>query len=84
MSTILHLKPRPSPATLIAWQFLGQPLHDCPSWVQSSCSLQRGPDGRLVHMEAVALLSIALGLLIPVLMLVVERAVRRQTAPGQA
>ena len=47
MNTILHLKPRAPAATLIAWQFLGQPLHDWPSWVQSSCSLQRGPDGRL-------------------------------------
>ena len=42
--------------------------------------LTSGPDGRLVHMDAVALLSIDLGLLIPVLMLVVERSVRRQTA----
>jgi hypothetical protein len=37
-------------------------------------------DGRLSNMDLVALLSIAAGLLIPVLMLVVERSVRQQTA----
>jgi hypothetical protein len=47
VSTILHLKPRPPEATLVAWQFLGQPLHQWPSWVQSSCTLQRDADGKL-------------------------------------
>jgi len=46
--------------------------------------LASAPDGRLLHMDLVALLSIAAGLLIPVLMLVVERSVRRQTAVLQA
>ena len=40
-------------------------------------------DGRLVHMDEVALISIALSLLIPVLMLIVERSVRRQTVAVQ-
>jgi hypothetical protein len=47
VDTTLQLKPRPSNQALIAWQFLGQPLHEWPSWVQSSCSLQRGDDGQL-------------------------------------
>ncbi|HEY8335389.1 MAG TPA: hypothetical protein VIQ05_16475 [Tardiphaga sp.] len=47
MDSIVHLKPRPPAATLVAWQFLGQPLHEWPSWVQSSCKLQRDADGRL-------------------------------------
>ncbi len=47
MDSILHLKPRPPAATLIAWQFLGQPLPQWPSWVQAGCTLQRGADGRL-------------------------------------
>jgi hypothetical protein len=47
VSTILQLKPRPTAATLIAWQFLGQPLHEWPSWVQASCALQRDSEGRL-------------------------------------
>jgi hypothetical protein len=42
--------------------------------------LTSGPDGRLSHMDTVALLSIGTGLLIPVLMLAVERSVRQQTA----
>jgi hypothetical protein len=47
VDTTLQLKPRPSNQALIAWQFLGQPLHEWPSWVQSVCSLQRGDDGQL-------------------------------------
>lgn len=47
MDTILHLAPRPPAATLIGWQFCGQPLHQWPSWVQASCALQRGDDNRL-------------------------------------
>lgn len=47
MNAIVHLRPRPLPATLIAWQFLGQPLTEWPSWVQASCTLQRDADGRL-------------------------------------
>ncbi|KIZ41269.1 MULTISPECIES: hypothetical protein [Rhodopseudomonas] len=47
MDNILHLRPRPTPATLIAWQFLGQPLHQWPRWVQAGCILQRGPNGKL-------------------------------------
>jgi predicted MFS family arabinose efflux permease len=46
--------------------------------------LTSAPDGRLVHMDEVALLSIGSGLLIPVLMLLVERSVTRETAPAQA
>lgn len=46
MSPVLQLKPRPAQSALIAWQFLGQPLHEWPSWVQSCCVLQRGGDGR--------------------------------------
>uniref|UniRef100_Q07IH6 Uncharacterized protein n=1 Tax=Rhodopseudomonas palustris (strain BisA53) TaxID=316055 RepID=Q07IH6_RHOP5 len=46
MDTILHLRPRPAAATLVAWQFLGQPFHQWPTWVQASCTLQRGPDGQ--------------------------------------
>ena len=41
------------------------------------------PDGRLLHMDLVALLSIGAGLLIPVLMLTVERSVRQQAAALQ-
>jgi hypothetical protein len=47
VDTTLQLKPRPPAATLIAWQFVGQPLHQWPSWVQASCTLQTGPDGAL-------------------------------------
>jgi hypothetical protein len=47
VTDILHLTPRPAPATLVAWQFVGQPLHEWPSWVQSSCTLQRDVDGKL-------------------------------------
>lgn len=47
MNTTLLLTPRPSVSALVAWQFLGQPLHEWPSWVQASCTLQRGGDGRL-------------------------------------
>jgi hypothetical protein len=43
----VQLRPRPPAATLIAWQFLGQPLFQWPSWVQACCSLQRDSDGRL-------------------------------------
>jgi hypothetical protein len=32
---------------LLAWQFVGQPLHEWPSWIQSNCPLQRCEDGRL-------------------------------------
>jgi hypothetical protein len=47
VTTTLVLRPRPSSANLLAWQFLGQPLHEWPLWVQNTCSLQRGPDGKL-------------------------------------
>jgi hypothetical protein len=43
----LQLKPRPTNVALIAWQFTGQPLHEWPSWVQSTCTLQRSEDGHL-------------------------------------
>jgi hypothetical protein len=46
VNTTLYLKPRPT-TTLIAWQFLGQPLHEWPAWVQASCSLQWDDDGKL-------------------------------------
>ena len=46
MDSTLTLKPRPSTTALIAWQFSGQPLYEWPSWVQSSCSLQRSDDGQ--------------------------------------
>ena len=47
VDTTVKLKPRPTNVALIAWQFTGQPLHEWPSWVQSSCSLQRSEDGHL-------------------------------------
>jgi hypothetical protein len=47
VNTTLKLKPRPTNVALIAWQFTGQPLHEWPSWVQSTCSLQRSEDGHL-------------------------------------
>ena len=47
VDSTLKLRPRPSNVALIAWQFTGQPLHEWPSWVQSSCSLQRSEDGHL-------------------------------------
>jgi hypothetical protein len=47
VNTTLLLTPRPSVSALVAWQFIGQPLHEWPSWVQTCCSLQRGIDGRL-------------------------------------
>jgi hypothetical protein len=47
VDSTLKLKPRPSNVALIAWQFTGQPLHEWPTWVQSSCSLQRCQDGQL-------------------------------------
>jgi hypothetical protein len=47
VDTTLKLKPRPTNVALVAWQFTGQPLHEWPSWVQSSCSLQRSEDGHL-------------------------------------
>ena len=47
MNTTLQLRPKPPAATLIAWQFLGQPFHQWPTWVQANCSLQRDSDGRL-------------------------------------
>ena len=46
MNTIV-LTPRPTTSAVIAWQFLGQPLHEWPTWVQTSCKLQRDPDGKL-------------------------------------
>ncbi len=46
MNNIVQLRPRPGNVALIAWQFTGQPLHDWPGWIQSSCSLQRGADGQ--------------------------------------
>ena len=47
VDSTLKLKPRPTNVALIAWQFTGQPLREWPSWVQSSCSLQRSEDGHL-------------------------------------
>jgi hypothetical protein len=47
VTTTLLLRPRPDSANFLAWQFLGQPLHEWPVWVQNACSLQRGPDGTL-------------------------------------
>ena len=47
VDSTLTLKPRPSNTALIAWQFTGQPLYQWPSWVQSSCALQRSDDGQL-------------------------------------
>jgi hypothetical protein len=47
VNTTLLLTPRPTTSALIAWQFLGQPLHEWPAWVQNCCALQRGDDGRL-------------------------------------
>jgi hypothetical protein len=44
-TTLLY--PRPVTSALIAWQFLGQPFHEWPTWVQSSCTLRCGEDGRL-------------------------------------
>lgn len=40
----IRVRPRPPAVTLVAWQFLGQPLHEWPAWVQDCCTLQRGPD----------------------------------------
>lgn len=47
VETTLKLTPRPTNVALIAWQFNGQPLHEWPIWIQSSCSLQRSEDGPL-------------------------------------
>jgi hypothetical protein len=47
VNTTLKLKPRPTNVALIAWQFTGQPLHEWPRWVQSTCTLQRSEDGHL-------------------------------------
>jgi len=47
VTTTLQLQPRPKTSTLIAWQFLGQPLHEWPIWVQKCCELQRSEDGKL-------------------------------------
>lgn len=41
------LEPRTTRTPFVAWQFVGQPYHEWPSWVQSCCSLQRDADGRL-------------------------------------
>lgn len=45
MTKTLLLEPLPNNAALVAWQFVGQPLPEWPSWVQSSCSLHRDDDG---------------------------------------
>ena len=47
MNKPLFLEPRPTNTALLAWQFTGQPFHEWPSWVQSSCSLQRDSEGKL-------------------------------------
>ena len=47
VTTTLLVHPRPATSALIAWQFLGQPLHEWPTWVQNSCTLQRSDDGKL-------------------------------------
>ena len=47
MTTTLLVHPRPATSALIAWQFLGQPLHEWPTWVQNCCTLQRSEDGKL-------------------------------------
>jgi hypothetical protein len=46
VTTTLLLQPRPATSALIAWQFLGQPSREWPTWVRANCSLQRGEDGR--------------------------------------
>ena len=52
MNTTQLLYPRPTTSALIAWQFLGQPLHEWPTWVRASCSLLRGEDGTMSHAPA--------------------------------
>src|SRR5262245_14059025 len=47
VNTILRLAPRPKETALLAWQFIGQPVHEWPAWVRNVCSLGRGPAGRL-------------------------------------
>ena len=47
VAATMILKPRPDDAALVAWQVLGQPRHEWPSWVQSCCTLQRGDEGQL-------------------------------------
>ena len=47
MTTTLLVHPRPATSAFIAWQFLGQPLHEWPTWVQNCCTLQRSEDGKL-------------------------------------
>lgn len=42
----LRIEPLSDNAALVAWQFLGQPLQEWPSWVQSNCSLQKDVDGK--------------------------------------
>jgi hypothetical protein len=42
----VRLAPRSDNVALVAWQFLGQPFHEWPHWVQSSCSLHADADGQ--------------------------------------
>ncbi len=42
----LLLEPLPNNAALVAWQFVGQPLQEWPSWVQAACSLHKDADGK--------------------------------------
>lgn len=49
MTILVHPITQPSHA----WQFTGQPLHEWPSWVQDTCRIRKGDDGRLelLHMR---------------------------------
>ncbi|MET0219864.1 MAG: hypothetical protein ABW213_04325 [Tardiphaga sp.] len=47
MTETFRLTPRSDNLALVAWQFLGQPYHEWPNWVQSSCSLHKETDGQL-------------------------------------
>lgn len=42
----VRLEPLSGNVALVAWQFVGQPLQEWPSWVQSSCSLQKDAEGK--------------------------------------
>jgi hypothetical protein len=43
----VRLTPRSDNVALVAWQFVGQPFHEWPHWVQASCSLHKDSDGQL-------------------------------------
>ena len=46
MNKTLVLETLPNNAALVAWQFVGQPLQEWPSWVQAACSLHKDADGK--------------------------------------